>query len=216
MTELPTIEQIRQRLSFNSEMFIEYQIDAFDENYFNNLVKELPNFKVSEIRPYQKIMITKGINSQILHEYLDQLGIHIIEYDQMRTKIFNEFLLSLNIDKIEGEFYKLREKLQDLNTWPKGIFKNWKYWSHGGDIEFDNVENESHFNIAMSNITSIKYWSIHRYIKSINNKNKETNFIVKNMEEIPRMLDLLALENKIEVIRTQFGEKQYQLKNNGA
>lgn len=211
MTELPEIEQIKQKLSLDSELLIEYDFDAFDENYFNNLVIELPSFKVSEIRSHQKIWITKGIDTQILHKYLDQLVIYIIDYNQLRTKIFREFLSSLNIDKIEGEFYKLREKLQDLNAWPNGKFKNWKYWSHGGDIEFDNIKNESHFNIAMSNISSIKYWSIYRYIKALNNENVETKFLVENKEEIPRMLDLLALQNKLKVIRTQFGEKQYQL-----
>lgn len=211
MTELLKIEQIKQKLLLDSELLIEYDFNAFDENYFNNLVIELPSFKVSEIRPLQKIWITKGIDTQILHKYLGQLAIYIIDYNQLRSKVFREFLSSLNIDKIEGEFYKLREKLQDLNAWPNGKFKNWKYWSHGGDIDFDNIKNESHFNIAMSNIRSIKYWSIYRYIKALNNENVETKFIVENKEEIPRMLDLLALQNKLKVIRTQFGEKQYQL-----
>lgn len=215
MIELIKIEQIKQELDTKGQLLIEYDFDAFDENYFNELVKELTDFKVSEIRPCQKIWITKGINTDILYTKLNQLVLHIISYNKIRTEVFNEFLSSLGIDKIEGEFYKLRIKLQSQNAWPKGEFKDWNYWSHGGDIEFDNTENGSHFNIRMSNINSIKPWSIHRYLKGITPKSEESKFIVEHKEEIPRMLDLLVLQNELKAIRTPFGEKQYQLENKG-
>ncbi len=198
-------------LKSKDKLLIEFDYDAFNSTYFNKLVEDLPNHNVSEIRPRQKISITHGINNNTLNKYLEELVIQIKSYNKVRTQVFGQFLLSLGLDKIEVEFYKLREKLQSLNAWPKGNFENWHYWSHGIDIEFDNYENGSHFNIAMSNINSIKYWSIHRYIESIVNKSQESKFIVKHKQTIPKMFDLLVLQNRLVAIRTPFGEKQYEV-----
>ena len=214
-TDLKNIEQIKQELESSDELLLEYDYDAFDEEYFNELEKRLDNFKVSEIRPQQKILITKGIKNKNLTIYLNQLLKHITSYNKLRKEVFSDFITSLDIDKIEGEFYKLREKLQNTGNWPRGNYKQWKYCTYGGDIEFDNIENGGHFNIAMSNINSIKYRSIHKYIEGTTNKSVESEYINEHMEEIPKMLDLLVLQKKIKVIRTPFYEKQYELVNNG-
>jgi len=213
LKDLPKIEQIRKVLESKNELLIEYEFDAIEPEYFNELVRELTNYTVSEIRPLQKVWITKGIETNILNQYLNQLKNHIVSYNEIRNQVFREFLNSLGIDEIEDEFYKLREKLKESNQWPKGTFKNWNYWSHGGDIEFDNTENGNHFNIRMSNVKDIKFWSIHRYLCSILNQTKETKFLADNKEAIRKMLDLLVLQKTLKTIRTPFGEKQYVFVN---
>lgn len=216
MTELPKIEHVKENLEINGEFLIEYEFDAFNEEYFNMLVRELKDYRVSEIRPNQKIWITSGINSKSLNNYVSSLVEHIISYNELRNNVFNQFLLSLDLTDIEGQLYMLREKLQSTNKWPKGKFEKWNYWSHGGDIEFDYFDNSSHFNIAMSNINCIKYWSIHRFVKGKANKSAETEFISNHKDEIPRMFDLLVLNKKMKAIRTPIYEKQYELIDNGA
>ncbi len=208
MIKLLTLDKIQDELKSKSELLMEFE---FDENYFNKLVRELPNCMVYEIRPLQKIWIKSCIHSEILKLYLDHLFNHIIDYNKLKTNQFRDFLKSLNINSIEGEFYKLREKLQKINAWPKGKFESWNYRAHGLDIEFDNNETGGHFNIAMTNINSIQYWSVHKYITSINDQSEESKFIVENKEIIPKMFDLLVLQNKLKAIRTNLGQKLYIL-----
>jgi hypothetical protein len=208
VTKLLTLEQIQDELKSKNEILMEFE---FGENYFNNLVRELPNYIVYEIKPLRKIWIKSGIHSEILNLYLDHLFNQIIDYNKLKTNQFRDFLNSLNINSIEDKFYKLREKLQITDAWPKGKFESWNYRAHGLDIEFDNNENGGHFNIAMTNINSIQYWSVHKYITSINDQSEESKFIVENKEIIPKMFDLLVLQNKLNPIRTNIGQKLYIL-----
>lgn len=211
MNKLPNISEIKNELESNGKMLIDNDDIVFDAYYFNDLVLQLPKFQVSEIRPLYRISITKGIDSKIIYPYLDELQNQIKEYKKLRKKIFNQFLDNLNLKNIEGEFYKLRNKLKETNDWPKGNFGDWNYWFHGGDIEFDNNGTGQHFNIRMTNIRSIKFWSIYKFIIGTNRKSDVGKFIFDKKEVIIKMFDLLVIEKRMIVIRTEFGEKQYEL-----
>lgn len=213
LKKLPTIELIKNELSDEDSYLIEYEVNSFDSKYFNSLVKLLPKYRVSEIRPFQKIWIIKGTESKYILPYLDDILVQIKKYKILRTTIFNRFLNSLEIENIEGNFYKLREKLQETDKWPKGVYENWSYWSHGGDIEFDNESTGEHFNIRMANIQSLKFWSIHKFIRGTNKDSDLGKFIKDKKEVVSKIFDLLVVENKMKVIRTDFGEKQYELIN---
>ena len=192
-------------------MLIEYDDIVFDASYFNDLVLQLPKFHVSEIRPLHKISISKGIATTIITPYLDELRNQIKQYNNLREKTFSAFLRHLNLKNVEGQFYKLRRKLQETNDWPKGKFNEWNYWFHGGDIEFDNIRTGEHFNIRMTNIRSVKYWSIHKYILGTKNESEIGKFIADKKEMVSKMIDLLVLDEKMVEIRTEIGEKQYEL-----
>ena len=109
----------------------------------------MPEFHVAEITPFQKIWITNGTGTNQILPYLNDMISHIKSYNELRNNVFNQFLNHLNITDIEGNFYKLREALQRNHKWPRGEFKEWSYWSHGGDIEFDNETTSEHFNICL-------------------------------------------------------------------
>lgn len=213
MNKLPDISEIKNELDLNGKMLIEYDDIAFDANYFNDLVLHLPKFHFSEIRPLHKIWITKGVDTKMVTPYLEELRIQIKEYNSIREKTFSAFIKHLNLKNVEGEFYKLRRKLQETNDWPKGKYNEWNYWFHGGDIEFDNNRTGEHFNIRMSNVRSVKYWSIYKFILGTNSGSEIGKFISDKKEMVSKMLDLLVLDKKMFEIRTEFGEKQYELVN---
>ncbi len=208
---MSTIDQIKEEMKSKNELLIDFYFNDSNSKYFNDLVRELPNFNVNEIRPLQKIRIAKGIESKILYQYLGQMKSHIMSYNKLRILVFYEFLASLKIDEIEGKFFKLREKLEKIKKWPKGIYKEWSYWSHGSDIEFDNNETGCHFNVQMANINALAYWSVHRYICNTLDQSLETKFIMDNKDAIPKIFDLMVLQNDLKVERTQYGEKHYIL-----
>lgn len=217
MIKPPTLSEIRRKLKANGEMLIEYEERIIDSTYFNNLVLKLPKYNVSEIRPLHKICISKGIDTEIIVPHLNTLIFQIRAYIKVREYTFNQFLNHFNLKDIEGNFYKLRTRLKENDTWPKGEYKDWNYWSHGGDIEFDNRSTGEHFNIRMSNIRSVKYWSIYKFIMGTNEKSEIREFLIKKKEVISKMFDLLVIDKKMKVIRTDFGEKQYELEDyNGA
>lgn len=212
MKNKPTISEIKKSILSKGRYLIEYEIDNFEPSYFNKLVLELPDCHVHEVRPLQKIWIKKGIETESVNPYLSELNEILANYSICRTKVFTQFLAKFHLKDIAGEFYKLRRKLQEIQEWPKGNFEDWNYWSHGGDIEFDNQITFEHFNINMSNIQDLKYWSIYNHIIKSRKETNLANFIKGESEKVSKMFDLLVLENKLLVIRTPFGAKQYELK----
>lgn len=208
---MPNIELIKNGLSDKGSYLIEYEVNSFDSNYFNELVKLLPEYSVQEIRAFQKIWIIEGTDTKQILPYLDEMLIQIKKYKILRETTFNQFLTHLKIEDIEGNFYKLRVKLQDANEWPKGVYKEWNYWSHGGDIEFDNETTGEHFNIRMANIRSLKFWSIYKFIIGTNGESEVGAFVSENKDVIRKMFDLFVLNNDMLEIRTELSEKQYEL-----
>ena len=63
----------------------------------------------------------------------------------------------------------------------------------------------------MSNIRNLKYWSLHKYIVGTNKESELAKFLMDRKETIMKMLDVLVIKNKLNEIRTEFGEKQYEL-----
>lgn len=201
------------KLREEGSIIMEFDKVEIEPTYFNKLVLEFSEYYVTEIRPLKKVIIKKGVTSSRLEKYLNEMFQIIVTYSKTREMVFTKFLDKLGIKDIEGQFYKLRVKLQENNEWPKGDYLNWKYWIHGGDIEFDQLTTGQHFNVSMAMIEDLKSWSIYNHIIRSMKETEIYNFVYDQPEIVSKMFDLLVINSKLKSIRTFYGAKIYALKD---
>lgn len=190
-------QEILKHLENYTYVIIDRWEDGYSNEYFYDLVVKLSNCLVSEIRPSQKIIIEHDIDSSYLSVHKEDLIIAIKEYISLRKQVFNDFLTHLVIKDSKYVFRDIIKKLRETDRFNKGIFGNWKYWQHGGDIEFKNRMSDEHVNISMQNRSCIKDWSLIQFLRTKDKFENLMKTISHRTERLSKLMNLLVIEGKL-------------------
>lgn len=189
--------KILELLENHTSVVIDRWETGYTKKYFYDLVAKLSNCLVTEIRPSQKIIIEYDIDSSYLHVHKEDLIKAINEYNFLRKQVFENFLEHLNLNDSKDVFRQIIEELRKTTEFNKGLFGDWKYWQHGGDIEFKNRKSDEHVNIRMQNRNCIKEWSLIQFLRTKDKYENLINTISHRTERLTKLMDLLVIEGKL-------------------
>jgi len=149
-TSTQTTEQINQLLKTYSRVYLNLSEIGYDKKYFYGLVSDLQDCSVQEVRPIQFISIERDIHVSEFNLQKDTLIEAILIYINLRNKVYKMFTEYLGV-KQDSSFSEIIKCMESKGQRPRGKFENWKFWQHGGDIEFENRKTNEHLNILMQN-----------------------------------------------------------------
>ncbi len=192
---------IRELLANEQKLILNCEDINYSKEEIYQLIKELPDLYIIEIRPIRTITIEQGTHSKDLLILKDQILMQIDDYNNTRREVFNSFMKNNGIKRGDGELGALKIKLQNEGFYPKGKFGNWKYWVHGTDMEFENEKDRSHFNISFGNYEHLNHWSLLKFIKAFTNDRSLQAMTEKDMI---KFLDLMIIESELEDKESNF------------
>lgn len=207
LTKQISADEINELLEKHTSVIIDLFETGYSLKYFQNLLIDLSNCLVTEIRPSQTICIQKDIETSYLFVHKEDLIEGISEYNNLRNLVFKEFLEHLELTDSELVFREIIGKLRQTVKFNKGSFGEWKYWQHGGDIEFENKRTEEHINVLMYNRKSIKDWSLLKYLRAHDKYEMLVNTISHKSERLLKLMDLLVIDGSLIDVRNEMRMK---------
>ncbi len=207
LTKQISQSEVNELLEKHTSVIIDLYDIGYSLEYFQNLVINLTNCLVTEIRPSQTISIQKDIETSYLFVHKKDLIEGISQYNKLRNLVFKQFLDHLNLTESKSVFREIISKLRQTIEFNKGSFGDWKYWQHGGDIEFENKRTDEHINVMMYNRDSIKDWSLLKYLRAHDKYEMLVNTISHKSGRLLKLMDLLVIDGSLKDVRNEMRMK---------
>jgi len=195
-TSIQSAEQISQLLTTYSRVYLNLSEVGYNKKYFYELVEELENCSVQEVRPIQFISIERDIHVSELNLQKDSLIDAIMTYCHLRTTVYKMFVEHLGLNKATS-FSEIIESMEVKGQRPRGKFRNWNFWQHGGDIEFENRKTNEHLSVLMQNKRALNSDSLYKFIHERKEYEQLVKVIAGKQNNLERMINLLVIDGRL-------------------
>jgi hypothetical protein len=140
LTELSSsssITEIKRQLSEYEVVQVWYE--AFDPNYFDTLVEQLPDYRVWHLYWSKRIQIEKALSTMEILSKQGEIYQCAKAYKQQGIELMERMSekFGLNLETLQGLF-ELKFKKSERQRGK--LDEEWDYWFHGAECRFDNSQ----------------------------------------------------------------------------